>query len=101
MVGDPPLTFIRILANTGPRSALNVKLMKLTTPVAVPLTFGGFASLMTVYGIIAAPDAIPATRPSTYGGNTSAGPYRIQARHANSTTALATITGLRRPIRRG
>ena len=44
------------------------------TPVAVPLICGGFASLITVYGSIAAPEAIPATRPSTYGGSTSAGP---------------------------
>ena len=32
-----------------------MKLRKLTTPVAVPLTAGGFASLMIVYGSIAAP----------------------------------------------
>ena len=61
-------------ANTGPSSALKVKLMKLMTPVAVPPTRGGFASLITVYGIIAAPEAIPITRPRTYGGSTSGGP---------------------------
>ena len=48
-----------------------MKFRKLTTPVAVPLSSGGLASLMTVYGSIAAPDAMPATRPRTYGGNTS------------------------------
>jgi hypothetical protein len=34
--------------NTGLSNALKVKLMKLTTPVAVPPSSGGFASLMTV-----------------------------------------------------
>ena len=50
---------------TGPSSALNVKFRKLTTPVAVPLNSGGLASLITVYGSIAAPEATPATRPRT------------------------------------
>ena len=54
---------------------------------------------MTVYGSIAAPDAMPATSASTYGGSTFAGPYRIQARQPSSTTAAPAITGLRRPMR--
>ena len=37
-----------IQPNTGPSRALNVKFKKLTTPVAVPLYSGGFASLITV-----------------------------------------------------
>src|SRR5262245_48852641 len=86
-------------ANAGPSSALTEKFRKLMTPVAVPLISGGFASLMTVYGSIAAPLATPATRPTTYGGNTSAGPYRIHTRQRTSTTAPAAITGLRRPRR--
>ena len=49
-------------------------LRKFTTPVAVPLTLGGLASLMTVYGSMAAPDAVPVTKPRTYGGRTSVGP---------------------------
>ena len=61
----------RIQPKTGPNSALKVKFRKLTTPVAVPPNCGGLASLITVYGSIAAPDASPATRPSTYGGKTS------------------------------
>src|SRR5262245_30139636 len=73
--------------------------MKLTTPVAVPLISGGFASLITVYGSMAAPEAMPATRPSAYGGRTSAGPYRIHARQPSNTSALATMTGFRRPRR--
>ena len=64
----PPLIRVRIQPNTGISSALNVKFRKLMTPVAVPLTSGGFASLMTVYGSIAAPEAMPATSPTLYGG---------------------------------
>ena len=59
----PPLTLASTHPNTGPSSALNVKFRKLTTPVAVPLTAGGLASLITVYGTIAAPEANPATSP--------------------------------------
>ena len=44
----PPWAVRSRPAKTGPRSALNVKFRKLTTPVAVPLTEGGLASLMTV-----------------------------------------------------
>src|SRR5215471_10086677 len=95
----PPLTCVNVHPNTGASNALNVKLMKLTTPVAVPLMSGGLTSLMTVYGIIAAPEAMPATRPRRYGGNTSGDPNRIHASVANSTAAPPTITGLRRPIR--
>ena len=43
--------------NTGVNSALKVKFRKFTTPVAVPLISGGFASLITVYGSMAAPEA--------------------------------------------
>ena len=57
----------RIQPKTGASSALKVKFRKLTTPVAVPLTSGGLASLITVYGSIAAPDAMPATSPSDVG----------------------------------
>ena len=52
-------------ANTGASSALNVKFRKLITPVAVPESDGGLASLITVYGNIAAPDAIPVAIPNT------------------------------------
>src|SRR5262249_32515003 len=76
----------------------NVKLIKLITPVAVPPNCGGLASLITVYGSIAAPDATPATSPSTYGGKTPAGPKSIQVKHPRSTTAPPMITGFRRPI---
>ena len=58
----------------GPSNALNVKFKKFTTPVAVPACSGAFASLITVYGSIAAPDAMPATMPSAYGGNASERP---------------------------
>jgi len=40
-----------------------VKFRKFTTPVAVPLISGGLASLITVYGSIAAPEARPAAIP--------------------------------------
>src|SRR6187549_92542 len=95
----PPATFTSSQPNTGASSALNVKFRKFTTPLAVPLISGGLASLMTVYGSIAAPDAMPATRPSTYGGNAFAGPYKIHARQPNRTTAPPAMTGLRRPMR--
>ena len=90
----------RIQPNTGPSSALKVKLRKLTTPVAVPLICGGLASLITVYGSIAAPEAMPATRPSTYGGKHvgAAVENPREARRA-ARRAPPTITGLRRPIR--
>jgi hypothetical protein len=42
-----------------------VKFRKLITPVAVPESDGELASLITVYGNIAAPDAIPVAMPST------------------------------------
>src|SRR5262245_22939304 len=90
---------MRRFANTGPSSAQHVKWMKLTMPVTVPLTAGGWDSLMIVYGSIADPDAIPATRPSTYGGSTLVGPYRIHARQPSSTAAPPATTGLRRPMR--
>src|SRR5262245_6987253 len=86
-------------ANAGPSSALTEKFRKLMTPVAVPLASGGLASLMPVYGSIAAPLATPATMPRTYGGSTSAGPSRIQATQANRTAAAPMMTGLRRPSR--
>src|SRR5580765_6690635 len=92
----PPLAAVSSPANTGPSSALKVKFKKLMTPVAVPLTRGGLASLMIVYGSIAAPLATPATSATEYGGKTSALPYRIHARHANNTTPLAMITSRRR-----
>src|SRR5262249_25442797 len=85
-------------ANTGPSRALTVKFRNPATPAALPLTSDGLASLITVYGSMAAPLARPATSPTTYGGNTSGRPYRIQVRQANRTPAPATITGLRRPI---
>src|SRR5215217_6250738 len=44
----PPDTLCRIRPNTGPNNALKVKLIKLTTPVAVPPNCGGLASLITV-----------------------------------------------------
>ena len=74
MDSAPPDAVRRSPANTGPSSALNVKLRKFTTPVAVPLYSGGLASLITVYGSIAAPEAMPATSARTYGGSTFAGP---------------------------
>ena len=43
-----PATLRRIQPKTGPSRALKVKFRKLTTPVAVPLTSGGLASLITV-----------------------------------------------------
>src|SRR5262245_16960451 len=95
----PPLTVVRINAKTGPSSALKVKFRKFTTPVAVPLIWGGFASFITVYGSIAAPDTTPATMPTMAGGNTPGRPYRIHARQASRTTALTKMTGLRRPMR--
>src|SRR4051794_41838364 len=76
MRSAPPETLRRIEPKTGPSSALNVKLRKLITPVAVPPNCGGLASLMTVYGIIAAPDAKPATRPIVYGGEKPPFPER-------------------------
>src|SRR4030095_3860763 len=72
---------------------------KLTTPVAVPLIEGGFASLMTVYGSIAAPDAIPASKPSTYGGNRPTRQNKTPAGRASSTVAPPAMTGLRLPMR--
>src|SRR4029077_11346010 len=93
----PPPTAASSHPNTGPSSALNVKFRKLTTPVAGPLIDGGLASLMTVYGSIAAPDAIPATSPRMYGGSRFVSPYRIHARHNNSTTAPGAMTGFRAP----
>ena len=64
----PPETLCRIQPKTGPSNALKVKFKKLMTPVAVPPNCGGLASLITVYGSIAAPDAIPATRPTDKAG---------------------------------
>src|SRR5688572_118019 len=88
-----------IHAKSGPTVALKVRFRKLIAPADVPLRWGGFASLATVYVSIAAPEAMPATRPTTYGGNTPGRPYRIQARHARRTHAPPAITGFRRPIR--
>ena len=48
MDSAPPDAVRRSPPNTGPSSALNVKLRKFTTPVAVPLYCGGLASLITV-----------------------------------------------------
>src|SRR3569832_170806 len=42
----PPDTLCRIRPNTGPNNALKVKIIKLTTPVAVPPNSGGLASLI-------------------------------------------------------
>src|SRR4029453_3526433 len=99
MPAASPFADISSPPKTGPRSALKVKLMKLTTPVAVPLTVGGLASLITVYGSMAAPAAPPPIRARAYGGNTPAGPSKNQAGHGNSTAAPPTITGLGRPMR--
>ena len=44
----PPLAAARSPPKTGPSRALKVKFRKLMTPVAVPLTCGGLASLITV-----------------------------------------------------
>src|SRR5262249_10110565 len=46
----PPEARCKIPAKTGPNKALKVKLRKLTTPVAVPPSCGGIASLVTLVG---------------------------------------------------
>src|SRR4051812_15218591 len=79
--------------NTGPSSALKVKFRKLTTPVAVPLSSGGFTSLMTEYGSMAAPDAIPIRMPTAGPRKTEASPNRTQASTPVSMSAPARMTG--------
>ena len=64
-VGDMVLracdTFAEVIGKDGPRTAVTPKVRKLIAPVALPLTSSGLTSLIMVYGIIAAPEAIPKT----------------------------------------
>src|SRR5262249_27718603 len=83
--------------NTGPSRALNVKLMKLMTPVADPPNSGGLASLITEYGNIAAPDATPSRMPTTGPRRISGSPKRIHANTTSIASAPPKMTGLRRP----
>ena len=46
-------------AKMGPMSAVTPKVRKLIPPVALPFTSSGLTSLMIVYGIMAAPEAMP------------------------------------------
>ena len=71
--------------NTGPSSALNVKLMKLMMPVAEPPSSGGLASLMTEYGSIAAPEATPIRMPTTGPRKMTGSPNRTHANTPSST----------------
>jgi len=59
----------------------------LNTPVAVPLAEAGLAALITGYGNIAAPDAMPVRRPRIYGGRIPTRPYKVVAMQASSTDA--------------
>ncbi len=77
-----------------------MKFRKFTTPVAVPLNSGGLASLMTVYGSIAAPEAMPGDESDAVSGeHARPAEERPGESSASSTAAPATMTGLRRPMR--
>ena len=82
---------------TGPNSALKVKVIKLQTPVAVPLRCEGFVSLTTVYGIIPAPDAMPIIRLMEKGGKTPSLPNRAHTRPRSNTNDPPMMTGFLLP----
>jgi len=60
----------------GPTTAVTPNVMKLMTPTALPLALSGLTSLMMVYGIIAAPEAIRARMNEVQNHRETAQPIR-------------------------